>query len=58
MNDLYDIIKNLMFLAWCGYVTVMCIIGAFQAEELLDVMVSFMVWAFIIGISASIYEVR
>ena len=58
MNDLYDMLKNLLFLIWCGYVTVMCIIGAFQAEEALDVMVAFFVWAFIVGISASIYEVR
>ena len=58
MSNLYDMLKNLLFLIWCGYVTVMCIHGAFQAEESLDVMVALMVWAFIVGVSASIYEVR
>lgn len=55
MNDLYDMLKNLLFLSWCIYVTVICVQGAFQAEEVLDIMVACMVWLFTIGISASIY---
>ena len=58
MNELYLILKSMAFLLWCGYVTVMCVIGAFQAEEALDVMVAFFVWAFIVGISAALYEGR
>ena len=56
MNELYETLKNLLFLLWCGYVTVMSIIVAFQAEEFTDVMIAVFMWLFVIGISARIYE--
>ena len=55
MNEIENFFKNLLFLLWCGYVTVMCVQGAFQAEEALDVMTAFVVWAFTLGISSAIY---
>lgn len=55
MNELYNMLKNLVFLSWCIYVTVVCVQGAFQAEEALDIMVACMVWFFTIGISTAIY---
>lgn len=58
MSELEEMLKGILFLMWIGYVTVMCIHGAFQAEEALDVMVSFMVWAFTVGISAAIFGDR
>ena len=54
MSELEEFLKDLFFIMWCLYVTVACVIGAFEAEEFLDVMVAFMVWGFIIGISAGI----
>ena len=54
MSELEEFLKDLFFLCWCLYVTVACIIGAFQAEEFLDVMVAFFVWGFTIAISAGI----
>ena len=54
MSELEEFLKELFFVLWCLYVTVMSIYGAFQAEEFLDVMVAFMVWGFIIAISAGI----
>jgi hypothetical protein len=56
VSNLYEILKNLMFLTWCGYITVMCVIGAFQAEEPLDVMIAVVVWMFVLGVSSRIYE--
>ncbi len=56
MSELEELLKACMFLLWCGYVTVMCIYGAFQAEEALDVMVAVIVWLFVVGVSARIYE--
>ena len=56
MNNLYEMLKNVAFLLWCGYITVMCIVGAFQAEEALDVMIAVVVWMFVLGVSARIYE--
>lgn len=56
MNELYEMLKNLCFLIWCGYITVMSIIMAFQAESFVEVMTAFVVWLFMVGISARIYE--
>ena len=58
MSELEEMLKAIVFLVWVAYVTVMCIIGAFEAEELLDVMVAFMVWAFTVGISSAIFGGR
>ena len=54
MSELEEFLKELFFVLWCLYVTGASIYGAFQAEEFLDVMVAFMVWGFIIAISAGI----
>lgn len=54
MSELEEFLKELAFVLWCLYVTVMSIYGAFQAEEAIDVMAAFMVWGFIIAISAGI----
>jgi hypothetical protein len=58
MSELEEMLKTVLFLLWIGYVTVMSIHGAFQAEEAIDVMVAFVVWAFVVGISASLYGSR
>jgi hypothetical protein len=58
MNELGEMLKGILFLVWIAYVTIMCIHGAFQAEEVLDVMVAFMVWAFTVGISSAIFGDR
>jgi len=54
MSELEEFLKNLFFVVWCLYVTVACIIGAFEAEEFIDVMSAFFVWGFVIAISAGI----
>jgi hypothetical protein len=54
MSELEEFLKELVFLLWCLYVTVMSIYGAFQAEELIDVLAAFFVWGFVIAISAGI----
>jgi hypothetical protein len=56
MNELYETLKNFCFLLWCGYITVMSIVIAFQAEEFVEVMTAGFMWMFLIGISARIYE--
>lgn len=54
MSELEEFLKELFFVLWCLYVTVMSIYGAFQAEEFIDVVSAFFVWGFIIAISAGI----
>lgn len=58
MSELEGLLKAIVFLVWVAYVTVMCILGAFEAEDSLDVMVAFMVWAFTVGISSAIFGDR
>jgi len=58
MSELGEMLKGILFLVWVGYVTIMCIYSAFQAKEVLDVMVAFMVWAFTVGISSAIFGDR
>jgi len=58
MSELGEMLKGILFLVWIGYVTVMCIYGAFQAEDSLDIMSAFMVWAFTVGISSAIFGDR
>jgi len=58
MSEIGEMLKGIVFLVWVAYVTVMCVHGAFQAEEVLDVMVSFLVWAFTVGISSAIFGGR
>ena len=58
MSELEETLKAVLFLLWIGYVTVMSIHGAFQAEEAVDVLVAFVVWAFVVGISASLFGSR
>ena len=58
MSELGEMLKGILFLVWIGYVTVMCIYSAFQAEEVLDVMSAFFVWAFTVGISSAIFGDR
>ena len=54
MSELEDMLKAILFLVWVAYVTIMCIHVGFEAEEALDVMKAFMVWAFTVGISSEI----
>ena len=56
MNELYEMLKNFCFLLWCGYITVMSIILAFEAESVVEFMTACIVWIFILGVSARIYE--
>ena len=58
MSELEEVFKAMLFLLWIGYVTVMSIHGAFQAKEVADVMIAFIVWVFVVGISSSIYGSR
>ena len=58
MSELEEVLKAMLFLLWIGYVTVMSIHGAFQAKEVADVMIAFIVWVFVVGISSSIYGSR
>jgi len=58
MSELEDMLKAILFLVWVAYVTIMCIQVGFEAEEALDVMTAFMVWAFTVGISSAIFGDR
>ena len=58
MSSLEEMLKAILFLVWVAYVTVMCILGAFEAEDSLDVMSAFFVWAFTVGISSAIFGDR
>ena len=58
MSELEGLLKAIVFLVWVAYVTVMCILGAFEAEDSLDVMSAFFVWAFTVGISSAIFGGR
>ena len=55
MSELGEMLKAILFLVWVAYVTLMCILGAFEAEDSLDVMSAFFVWGFTVGISAAIF---
>ena len=58
MSELEEMLKAILFLVWVAYVTIMCIHGAFEAEDSLDVMSAFLVWAFTVGISSAIFGDR
>ena len=54
MHEFEEFMKDLLFIAWCLYVTVACFIGIVQADEFIDAMAGFFVWGFVIAISAGI----
>ena len=54
MRELDEMLKDLLLVMWCLYVTVMTIKGLFQAEEVLDIWVGITVWAFMIIIPVGI----
>ena len=54
MNNLEEMLKDFCLLLWCGYVTVMSIKGAFQAEDAYEVYVAFWVWMLMIAIPVGI----
>jgi len=54
MTNLEEMLKDLCLLIWCGYVTVMSIKGAFQAEDVYEVFIAFWVWMLMIAIPTAI----
>ncbi len=54
MSDLEEMLKDLLLIMWCIYITVMTIAGFFDAKEFLDIMVGVFAWAFMIIIPVGI----
>ena len=51
-----SVIKNLAIMVWMLYVTVACIAGMFNANNMSEFLAAFIVWMFVIVISAGFLE--
>ena len=54
MSDLEEMLKDVLLILWCLYITAMSIYSMFQIEEAYEFFVIVMVWAWGVAIPAAL----